>query len=527
MHLVSYEFMTFMAVLLVLYYLIPHRFQWVLLLAASYLFYICGGAFYLAYPLLTTVSTWFLAGQIGKLTSQSKEYIKEQNLDREQRKAYNRKVKKKQRFLMILGLVFNFGILAVLKYFNFVLQNINGILGLAGVQGEFSYVNWLLPLGISYYTFQSMGYLIDVYYRKYDPERNLARFALFVSFFPQLVAGPICRFDQMKAQLYSGHDFRVRTVKLGLWRMLWGYFKKLVVADRLGPAVIMLVSSPKTYDGIYVLLGMVGYTIWMYADFSGGMDIVLGAGQLFGIKLPENFERPFFSKNLAEFWRRWHMSLMLWLREYIFFPVSTSRFCQNVSRQAGRWWGKEAGRKAPVYVASLTVWLVAGIWHGASWNFVIWGLANCLVMLISQELTGWYRRFRKRAAFAERKGYRYFQIIRTFFLFCFLEMFEYYPFKTVFTMLGSLFTSPAVSRLWDGGLEGLGIGTADMGILAAGIFLMFAVSAAQRRGSVREKLEGKSLPVQYGVVFGLFLVVLITGIYGQGYDASQFIYNQY
>lgn len=527
MLLVSYEFMAFLAILLLLYYLIPGRFQWILLLLASYLFYAWGGAFYLLYPWITTVTTWFLAGRIGRLTEESRAYIKEHKPGREEKKEYNKKIKRKQKRLMVSGLVLNFGILAALKYFNFLLENINGILGIAGVEGEFVYVSWLLPLGISYYTFQSMGYLIDVYYRKYEPERSLAKFALFVSFFPQLVAGPISRFDQMKGELYTDHRFQADNLRLGLWRMLWGYFKKLVVADRLGSAVMMIIGSPEYFDGIYVLLGMVGYTVWMYADFAGGMDIVLGAAQMFGIRLPENFQRPFFSKSLGEFWRRWHMTLMLWLREYIFFPVSTSRFSRKVSGLTTKLFGKNAGKKAPVYVASLSVWLVAGIWHGASWNFVAWGLANCVVMLISQELTGLYRKFHERFAFAGTRGYEYVQIIRTFLIFACLEMFEYYSFGNVFVMLGSLLTSSGISQLWDGRFGELGLTGADLGVLAIGVAFMFLASALGRSGSVREKLAKRPVLVQYGAVFGLFLLVLITGVYGQGYDASQFIYNQF
>ncbi len=508
MLLVSYDFVAFLFLLLVVYYLIPRRFQWICLLAASYLFYGWGGAFYLLYPVFTTMSTWFLAARIGRLTQQSRE----KSLPRQQ-------VKKSQRRLLILGLVVNFGILAALKYFNFVVDNVNELLGAAGVLREFSHVNWLFPLGISYYTFQAMGYLIDVYYRKYEPERSLPKLALFVSFFPQMVTGPMTRFDQMRQELFTPHCYDFTNIKQGFRRILWGYFKKLVVADRLGPAILMIVSCPETYDGIYVLLGMVGYAIWMYADFAGGMDIVLGAARLFGIRLPENFEQPFFSKSLAEFWRRWHITLMTWLREYVFFPMAGSRLSRRLA--------KLMGRKAPVYIASVTVWLIAGIWHGASWNFVAWGMANCLVMLISQELTGLYRSFHQKFRFSNGKGYGYFQIMRTFMLFCCLEMFEYYPFEGVFKMLGSFLSSGSVRQLWDGRFGTLGFCLADLVVLAGGILLIFLADIFQRTGKLGEKLDRQPGVLQYTVVFGLFILVLITGVYGHGYDASQFIYNQF
>lgn len=527
MLLVSYEFAAFLVLALILYYVLPGRFQWIWLLLLSFAFYACGGAVYLLYPLFTAVTTWLIAKKIGRITSESKAYLKTQSFDRSQKKEYNLKVKKRQCRYLKLGLLLNFGILAVLKYTNFVLTNVNGILRLTGAQEEIPYVGWLLPLGISYYTFQSMGYLIDVYHRKYEPEKNLARFMLFVSFFPQVIAGPISRFDQLKEDLYSSHRFDAENMKKGLLRMLWGYFKKLVIADRMGAAVLLITGSPEIYDGIYVFLGMIGYTIWMYADFAGGIDIVLGVAELFGIHLPENFERPFFSKNLGEFWRRWHMSLMLWLREYIFFPVSTSKAAKKLSGLASRLFGKEAGMKAPVYLGSVVVWLTAGIWHGASWNFVAWGMANCIVMLVSQELSGLYREYHKKFSFSNRSGYRYFEVLRTFLLFGCLEMFEYYPFGTVFSMFGNMLVTSRISQLFDGRFAELGFAAGDLLILVFGILLMLFVSLAQRSGSVREKLLKKPVLLQYAAVFTLFLLVLVTGVYGHGYDASQFVYNQF
>ncbi len=527
MFLVSYEFVLFFAAVLVLYYGVAGRFQWIVLLLSSYLFYAQGGIGYLFYPVFTTVTTWFLAGAIGSMSRKSKAWIKENNPGREEKKEHNRLVKRSQRRIMVLGLVLNFGILAVLKYFNFLLENVNIFLHGAGAEGEFVFVNWLLPLGISYYTFQSMGYLIDVYYRKYEPEKNLARFALFVSFFPQLVAGPISRFEQLKDSLYVNHRLQLRNIRLGAERMLWGYFKKLVIADRLGPAVSVIIGDPQTYDGIYVFLGMVGYTLWMYADFAGGIDIVLGAARMLDISLPENFDRPFLSKSLGEFWRRWHMTLMLWLREYIFFPVSTSRLAKSGSKLAGIVSGKKAAGRIPVYMATLTVWFAAGIWHGASWKFAAWGMMNGAVLLISQELTPWYRNFHDAHGFVKTRMYSWFQIVRTFLLFACLEMFEYYSFGRVFFMLRSLVCSSSLSQLGDGRFEALGLKGADLLVLGAGIFAMAGSGFFKDQKSAGEWMEKRPVFARYGLIFGMFLLVLVTGVYGRGYDASQFIYNQF
>lgn len=527
MPLVSYEFLAFFAVAALAYYLIPGRFQWILLLAASLMFYAGGGAIYLLYPLATAVSTWLIALAIGKAESASQAYIREHKLDREQKKAYQSQIRKRNKRLMIAGLLLNFGILAVLKYADFFLRNLNLILPVAGEDGSVRQIGWLLPLGISYYTFQTMGYLIDVFRGKFKPEKNLFRFMLFVMYFPQMTSGPISRFDQLKKELFREHAFDGTQFTYGLWRILWGFFKKLVIADRIAPAVAMITASPETFDGIYVLLGMLGYTLQLYADFSGCMDIVIGMSQCFGIRLPENFLRPFGAKNLSELWRRWHMTLTGWFRDYVFFPVSTSRFCKSVSRLAGKVGLSTLSKKFPVYTANLIVWAVTGIWHGASWNFVLWGLANGIVMMISQEFTPLYRGFHRRFPKADGRIYGAFEKVRTGLLFSVLLMFQYYSFGTVVSMLGSLFTSGSVSQLYDGRFAQLGLAGADLAILAFGLILMLLVSILQESGSVRKRLAARPLIVRYSAVFLLFAVILVAGCYGRGYDASQFIYNQF
>ncbi len=527
MLLVSYGFLAFLAAAVIFYYLVPGRFQWILLLAVSFLFYASGGAVYLIYPLITSVSTWLLALAMGRADEKSRTFIEQQEPDKEQRRACLARAKKQKKRLMLAGLLLNFGILAVLKYTNFLLQNVNALIPLTKADGSALRVNWVLPLGISYYTFQTMGYLIDVCRGKYGPEKNLARFTLFVTYFPQMVSGPISRFDQLRGELFQRHRFSGEQITLGSWRILWGYFKKLVIADRLAPAIAMITADPTAFDGIYVLVGMLGYTLQLYADFSGCMDIVIGVSQCFGIRLPENFQRPFGAENLSELWRRWHITLTQWFREYIFFPVSTSRFCRSLSRFAGKRGMKGLSRKLPLYIANLAVWSATGIWHGASWNFVVWGLANGIVLMVSQECAGLYRRFHKRFPAADGTVYGIFQKARTGLLFSVLLMFQYCPCAAVPALLVNLFTTGRFSQLADGRLASLGLAAIDVAILAAGVLLMLVVGILQGSGSVRKKLAARPLAVRYAAVFLLFAVVVVAGCYGHGYDASQFIYNRF
>ena len=216
-------------------------------------------------------------------------------------------------------MVFNFGILAVLKYSGFTLLNVKSLLDFMNFKNNIPILRFALPLGISFYTFQTMGYIIDVYRDKYPYEKNIFKLALFISFFPQLIQGPISRFDDLKETLFGEHSFDAKAISFGLQRILWGFFKKLVIADRLLPAVNTIVRNPEEYQGVYVLVGMFFYAIQLYADFTGGIDIAIGVAEVFGIRLKENFERPYFSKSITEYWRRWHISLGSWFREYMFF----------------------------------------------------------------------------------------------------------------------------------------------------------------------------------------------------------------
>ena len=507
MQLVSYRFLLFLFILVLLYYILPKKFRWMLMLSAGLLFYASSGSGGLICLFVTVLSTWGMALYLG----------------------CKKKGEKGRKAVFILGLILNAGILCVLKYTNFFLETLNSFLEPRGY--SYPYVNWLLPLGISYYTFQSIGYFIDVYQKKIEPEKNFFRYALFVTFFPQMVQGPISRYDELKEQLFTPCSFDFSRIKSGLLRMLWGYFKKLVVADRIAPLAIAISQAPEGFDGIFVWIGMFAYTIWMYSDFTGGIDIVLGAAELFGIALPENFDHPFFSKNLAEFWRRWHMSLMRWLREYIFFPISMSKAAGNLSKKARKLFGKDIGkiigRRVPLYMASIITWLVTGIWHGASWNFICWGMANCIALLISQELSSWSKNFRKLHSWTETKAFNGFLVIRTFLIFCILEMFEYYPFSKVFQLFGSMFIKFDPGQLMNGALFEMGLTVSDLAILTFSVALMVWTGFVSLRTPMRVWLSKRPGWLRFILVYALFLLVLIFGVYGQGYDASRFIYNMY
>ncbi len=525
----SYRFIGFLFILFLLYYKIPRKYQWGLLLMASYLFYAAAGLQFLLYIGATTLSTWYAGLRMEQVKQQYTGYRKlhKAEMTKEEKKSHKQEEKKKQRIWLLLCLFFNFGILAVVKYTNFAISNINYFLNLAG-RAPLDFLSLALPMGISFYTFQSMGYLIDVYRGTCEPERNLGKFALFVSFFPQLIQGPISRFADLSKTLFAPHAFDKKQVVFGLERILWGFFKKLVIADRIVAGVNTIIHNPEQYQGVYVLVGMLFYACELYADFTGGIDITIGVAQVLGVKVKENFERPYFSKSIKEYWRRWHITMGTWFTDYIFYPISVSMPMLKLSKFSRAKFGEAVGKRVPVYCATILVWFTTGIWHGASWNFIVWGLMNCLVIMVSQELEPFYRWFHAKFSVKDRWLFRAFQVGRTILLMSALRMFDCYrDVPLTFRMFGNMLTSRNYSVLFQGGLMHIGLTAADYIILSIGVVIMLLVSLVQRKGSVREALYAKSPAVQLGAIYLLFFSVLIFGAYGIGYDASQFIYNQF
>ena len=484
MSFTSFSFLLYIGIALALYYIIPRRGQWVLLLIASCGFYLYSGLDNFCFILLTTASTYGTARIV----------------DRTQALFDRKKAKQKSKKWIWLCLGLNFGLLAICKV-RFTLQNI------------------LLPMGISFYMFQSIGYVLDVYRGSIKAERNPFKFALFVSFFPQLIQGPISKYGKLAPQLFGEHPYNGKQVSFGLQRMLWGYFKKLVIADRIAVAVLALRGPEHTGLSFFVLTCF--YAIQIYGDFTGGIDIAIGLSEALGIRLPENFVRPYFSQNIAEYWRRWHITLGEWMKEYVFYPVSVSTPMRKLSKSARKRWPK-FGKRLPVYVASFATWFCTGIWHGITPNFLLWGMMNCTIIVLSEELTPLYEKFHSHFGWKQKSWYGAFEMLRMFVLMNLIRIVDLFPnVGEYFRRLGSLFSSFRVPFL------GLGLTGLDYGILVCGVVLVLTVSMVQERfGSVRELLWDRT-GLRYALTIGLFLVVLLMGNYGIGYDAGNFIYNQF
>ena len=548
----SFPFLVFVAVVVVAYYAFPKKARWVVLLVGSYAFYLISSADTLVFLLATTVVTFFAGLFLGKVNDETKLYIEEHKaeLDRSAKKELKAKAKKRKRGVVAVALIIDFGILAVLKYFSVYLAALSDVIGFTFEAGI------LIPLGISFYTFQSAAYIIDLYREKYAPDTNIAKFALFTSFFPQIIQGPIPRYDHLAHQLYEGHSFKYRTLCHGAQLMLWGFFKTLVIADRCSILVNQVFDNYCDYSGWAVAVALVFYSIVIYADFSGGVDIARGVARLMGIDMPHNFRRPYFADSLSEFWRRWHMSLSFWTRDYIFFPISLSKFFGKLGKNLRGILGDRVGKLFPVIVAQMATFTIIGLWHGADLKYVAYGWYNGFIIIGALLLEPYFEKWaQKLHVNIKSTGWRVFRIIRTFLIVSIGRAFPRAASAGVaFSMLGSLFAVTSVEP-FRATVSSFGLGMGDYVVIALACIVWFIVSfiaereenrakaahADKKKGIVSGRAQGEgdaetgaevrnlidklSLPVRWALYLGLFLAVLLLGVYGPGYSASTFIYR--
>ena len=517
MDLFSLQYVLFISILLVLYYVLPQvlpaaaRFGWVILLAASLGFYAfsSGAALFL---MLTTAFTVWAGGRLLAVCDEEwKEKRKASFPSREEKKAAKAVITHRKRRILTLVLLLNFGILAVLKYAAPLLSWSFGSGGL------------LLPLGISFYTFEAASYLIDQYNGKYPAERSFLRFLLFVSWFPQLLQGPIGRYDRMRDSLFGRPHFDAERTKRALLLILYGLVKKYAVADMLSGSICAVLDhgSLESLPGSLIAFAILLYSAQQYGDFSGGIDIVTGVSELFGIDLAPNFRQPYFAVSLGDFWRRWHISLGAWMRDYLFYPFALLPFMQRL----GKWCtknlgarGKHLGRVLPAGVANLVVFSVVGIWHGPKLHYLLWGLYNGLVIALS-DLTEpfWKGLWRRQPQQKESGGLHVFRVVRTFLI---VNVGWYFDrienVKDCMTAFAVTLTNFRPGKLAEGILTKIVAESSAFNIAgayalaAAGIAVMFGVSLMKERGQdvYAELQRVRFLPRMCVVIFLMLLVAM-------------------
>ncbi|MBN2309970.1 MAG: MBOAT family protein [Candidatus Hydrogenedentes bacterium] len=482
----SLEFVVFFPIVAALYFAFPYRFRWMLLLAASYYFYMCWEPRYLILILVSTLIDYGAGFMMGRTQEKS------------------RRVK-----YLLLSLAGNLGLLFFFKYFNFLNDSLRALFGYFGAEYSVPQSDFLLPVGISFYTFQTLSYTIEVYRGNKEPEKHLGIFALYVAFFPQLVAGPIERAQNLLPQFFKRYDFDYDRVANGLKLVLWGMFKKVVIADRLAHIVDAVYGAPGQHEGAAIVLATVCFAYQIYCDFSGYSDIAIGCAEVMGFRLMKNFDRPYFARSVPEFWRRWHISLSTWFRDYVYISLGGNR-CS-----------------APRWLFNLfIVFLVSGLWHGANWTFVVWGALHGAFVVASQLSGRW------RQGAAERMGltavprlHRVLQVLATFCLVCFAWIF----FRAD-SMADAVGLVTHLFQGWDHVLSFPGIGVIQVGTLRASredlilsllwIAMLQAVHLAQSRGSIREMVARRPLWVRWAAYSALLWLMASVGVF----ESKEFIY---
>ena len=526
----SFRFIVFLVLAAAAYFLTPKRCRWVTLFVANYVFYFISGGKIFVYLLATTITTYLATVKIGDMAAKNKIAFNEAKaeLDKEGKKAWKANFAKKKKRILIPTVLFNLGILAVLKYSGFVTSNLNALFAKFGVGTELPVFQFLLPLGISFYTFQSMGYLIDVYREKQEPERNFFKLALFISFFPQIVQGPISRFGTLAEQLFRPNEFSYTRIKFGVQLMLWGAFKKMVIADRAAILVDTAFGAPDVYGGTYVAVAALVYAIQIYGDFSGGIDIATGAAKIFGVTLDKNFERPYLATSIPDYWRRWHITLGAWFRDYVFYPLSLSKFFSRLGKRCRKLLGNYIGKLIPVLIPQFIIFFLIGIWHGAEWKYIVFGCYNgtliVLGILFEQPLQ---KLVKKLGIRTDCISWRIFQVIRTLILVAIGKIITradsvYYAAY----MIVSLFRWWDTDVLLNGGLLTMGLDGKDLWVLFLSCLVLLCVSLMQESGiKVREALAKQNLYFRWIIYLCAVFSLILFGVYGLNYDAADFIYR--
>ncbi|MDO5339023.1 MAG: MBOAT family O-acyltransferase [Eubacteriales bacterium] len=512
-------YFAFLLIGLVIYYLIPRKFSWIWLLMLSYIYYFTFNIRTSLYMVSTTMFIYFGGLALDKVIIKGNTYLKDhkEQLSKEEKKAYKERLKRNKRLVLTAIILLCFGQLAVVKYSGFALENINSIIAMFGGKKQFNVVEFALPLGISFFTFQSVSYIVDVYQEKYRCQRNPFKLGLFVSFFPQLLQGPIGRYDRLSGQLYEGNRFELKNIEFGLQRIIWGLAKKVVLADRAAVVVNEVFGNYDQYGGLFNILAVLMYSVQLYMDFSGGIDIVIGTAQMFGIKMDENFRQPYFSKSIGDFWRRWHITLGTWMKDYIFYPLSLSKAMNKFSKWGRKHIGTFIGRTLPICFADIVIFFVVGIWHGASWKYIAYGLYNGFIMAFSALMGPVYKKLEAKCHInVNSRGWKVWQMIRTFIL---VNIGWYFDMAGSFTialiMMKYSIVSFSTSVLTDGSLLRLGIGTRDYWIILVGCIIVFIISVLKEKGvSIRESIAKKNIVIRWGIWYALILLIIVFGYTG-------------
>ena len=483
----SWKFMVFFPVVTAVYFRLSYEKRQVWLLMASCFFYMCWKPQYILLIGASTVITYLSGILIEQKPGRKRQWV-------------------------ALCFVLNLGILVFFKYFHFLFRSVSALLSVLHIDIQSPAWNFLLPVGISFYTFQALSYTMDVYRGDIRAEKRFLKYALYVSFFPQLVAGPIERSGHLLGELDKRCEFSWDRFRDGLLLMLWGFFEKVVIADRISILVNTVYGDYMSYGGFKMAVATILFAFQVYCDFAGYSDIAVGTARILGIDLMQNFRQPYFSKSIAEFWRRWHISLSTWFRDYLYIPLGGSRRGRLVR-----------------YRNVMIVFLVSGLWHGASWNYVLWGGIHGFYQVFGNLTKPWRQgMIEKYHIRTDCFSWRALQTVITFFLVDFAWLFFRAPgAMAAFRIIRNSVRHCNPFQLLNGGLYSMGLSRANMKLLLMSLIILAVVDFLRGKGELRQKFLSQNKWFYYGITYGGLLCILFFGIYGEGYHPGQFLYFQF
>lgn len=506
-NIISIYFLIFVAITLLLYFICPIRHRWLVLLASSIYFYSFAGIQSFIFVIFAAITAYVTARNIENVYCQAKPD------------------KKKARLYLIAGIAIVLFLLVYAKIGSSAATAIQHIFSLKSIGFQ-----EIIPLGVSYYTFSIIGYMADVYWKKQYAEHNCLKFFLYMIYFPQIIQGPIPRYQKLAPQLVKGHAFRYKNFCYGSQRIIWGYFKKMVIADRLIKLTGNVLGNYQSYEGLIFVIAILCSAIELYCDFSSCMDIALGISEIMSIHLDENFKRPFFAKSASEFWHRWHITLGTWFKDYIYMPVVSSPKLAKLSHKAKKRIGRRFARNLMTVVPLTAVWILTGLWHGTGLDYILWGCYWGLIIILSTIFAPEFRKIKNWLGIdPSSKTYQTFQMIRTTLL---------YMGSRLFTAPGSLKATTEIIRrtfssfniwiLFDESLYLIGLDRKDFWVCVISILILWKVSCLQEKGvKVRDKIASFPLILRWCIYYAGILAILIFGIYGSGQVRHPFVYMNY
>lgn len=531
MTFVELNFLIFIAVTALVFYICPVKFRWLVLLASSLVFYGIAGVEYFPFIFVTSFSVYLAGRGMGRIYENMDRTIAEGEYDRKEKKALKDAAKKKCKKILVLLLILNVGILAVIKFTRFAVGPLNSLFGLLGADTHFNAAWIIVPLGISYYTFSSLSYLLDVYWKRVDYEKNYARFLLYAIYFPHILQGPIERYGKLGQRLKQELRFDYDRFCKGMQLIVWGFFKKLVIADRIDIFISGVYDDYRHTSGAMFLVAMILDVVYIYADFSGCMDIARGVSQMFGVELDLNFDHPFSAKSVTEFWRRWHMTLGGWFKDYVYYPISTSDLVKNIGKACKKkelpdWLSRSLVTVIPVTVT----WVLTGLWHGTGKTYLAWGIYYAFMIFMSVTFGDSFKALGEKLNIKmDSWSFGVFRMVRTTCIFAGGRLLtrpgtlwlSKYALKTTLTDF-------KIWTLFDGTLYQYGLDEAGFRLAIIAILIFGIISILQLRGvSIRDSIGRQNIVFRWAVYLLAIFAVIIYGIYGPGYDAASFVYMAY